>query len=117
MSKSNTVKTFEYNGQEYSLVFNLNVMESIQAKYGSVQAWGELTEGEKDGEPNLEAVLYGFTEMVNEGIEIYNDENDKKRKLLTKKQVGRLITNIGLAEAAGMIQSSVTGSTTVETKN
>ena len=32
--------TFEVDDKTYSLIFNLNVMESIQAKYGSVQKWG-----------------------------------------------------------------------------
>ena len=31
---------FEVDGKMYPLVFNLNVMETIQAKYGSVQKWG-----------------------------------------------------------------------------
>ena len=37
-----------YKGEEYELVFNLNVMEEIQEKYGSVQEWGELVEAEKE---------------------------------------------------------------------
>ena len=38
--------TFEVDDKTYSLIFNLNVMESIQAKYGSVQKWGKLTENQ-----------------------------------------------------------------------
>ena len=40
---------FEVDEKKYALVFNLNVMESIQAKYGSVQKWGKLTDN-KNGE-------------------------------------------------------------------
>ena len=59
--------TFEVDDKKYTLVFNLNVMESIQAKYGSVQKWGKLTDS-KNGEPNAKALIYGFCEMINEAI-------------------------------------------------
>ena len=36
-----------FNGQTYKIIFNLNVMEEIQEKYGSVAKWGELTDGSK----------------------------------------------------------------------
>ena len=35
---------FEVDDKKYTLVFNLNVMETIQAKYGSVQKWGAKCE-------------------------------------------------------------------------
>ena len=38
-------KEFEYKGKEYKLVFNLNVMEVIQDKYGTLENWGKLTDG------------------------------------------------------------------------
>ena len=65
--------TFEVDDNKYSLIFNLNVMESIQAKYGSVQKWGKLTDN-KNGEPNAKALIFDFTEMINEAIDIENDE-------------------------------------------
>ena len=37
---------FEVDGVTYPLVFNLNVMELIQQEYGSLDAWGDLTDGE-----------------------------------------------------------------------
>ena len=42
-------------------------MEAIQEKYGTLEKWGNLTEGE-GGEPNAKAVIFGFCEMINEGI-------------------------------------------------
>jgi len=65
--------TFEVDDNKYSLIFNLNVMESIQAKYGSVQKWGKLIDN-KNGEPNAKALIFDFTEMINEAIDIENDE-------------------------------------------
>jgi len=83
--------TFEVDDNKYSLIFNLNVMESIQAKYGSVQKWGKLIDN-KNGEPNAKALIFDFTEMINEAIDIENDELGLNKPLLTTKQVGRIIT-------------------------
>ena len=51
------------NDKEYPVVFNLNVMEEIQEEYGTLEKWGNLTDG-TDGEPNAKAVIFGFTEMI-----------------------------------------------------
>ena len=103
-----------YKGEEYRLVFNFNVMELIQDEYGTVDAWGELTDG---AEPNAKAVKFGFTAMLNEGIDIDNEENGRSRTPLTTKQVGRMLTEIGLNEAAETMRRTVAGSAPDEEKN
>ena len=35
----------QYKEKTYKLVFNLNVMETIQEAYGSLEEWGALTDG------------------------------------------------------------------------
>lgn len=100
---------FEVDEKKYGLVFNLNVMESIQAKYGSVQKWGRLTDN-KNGEPNAKALIFGFTEMINEAIEIENDEKNTDKPLLTLKQVGRIITKAGIQESAKKLNKAITES-------
>ena len=35
----------EYKGNKYLIVFNINVMEAIQQEYGTIENWGNLTEG------------------------------------------------------------------------
>ena len=87
--------TIEYKGKKFKLVFNLNVMEALQDKYDSLDKWGELTDGSQ-GEPDIKALKFGFTEMLNEGIEIDNEDNGTNEPLLTSKQVGRIITEAGL---------------------
>ena len=109
-----------YKGKEYDLVFNLNVMEEIQEQYGSVEAWGELVEAA--AEPKAKDIKYGFTAMLNEGIDIYNeehagDENFKARPFFTEKQVGRIISEIGLNEAANRLNKTVVDSTKSDEKN
>lgn len=106
----------QYKDRTFKLVFNLNVMEAIQEKYGSLEEWGNLTDG-GDGEPNAKAVIFGFTQMLNEGIDIDNEENDTKEKPLTLKQVGRIITEIGLANATDVLNETVVESTQSSEKN
>lgn len=106
----------QYKDKEYALVFNLNVMERVQEEYGSLDAWGKLTDG-SGGEPNAKAVIFGFTEMINEGIDIANEENGTDMKLLTRKQVGRMITEIGLMDATNALNETVIKSTESNGKN
>ena len=106
----------EYKGQKYSLVFNLNVMEAIQDEYGTINKWGELTDG-ANGEANAKAIIFGLTEMLNEGIEIDNEENNTDLKPFTRKQVGRLLTEIGLQEATQKLNDTVIESTKSDEKN
>ena len=111
-------KTFEYKGKTYKLVFNLNVMEVIQDEYGTLENWGKLTDGtENDGEPNAKAVIFGITAMLNEGIDIDNEENGTEEKMLTNKQVGRMITDIGLQSSAQLMNGVVIDSTQSAEKN
>ena len=104
------------NSKEYPIVFNLNVMEEIQEEYGTLEKWGELTDG-KDGEPNAKAVIFGFTHMINEGIDIHNEEDGTDEKPLTYKQVGRMLTEIGLDEMAKTMHETVIASTESAEKN
>lgn len=109
--------TIQYKGNDYTIVFNLNVMEAIQAEYGSLEEWGNLTDGSGGGEPDAKAVIFGFTEMINEGIDMANEENGTDIKPMTRKQVGRMITEVGLAEATATMNKTVVESTKGESKN
>lgn len=112
------LKTLEYKGKKYKLVFNLNVMEVIQDKYRTLENWGKLTDGAKNNdEPNAKAVIFGITAMLNEGIDIDNEENGTSEKMLTNKQVGRMITEIGLQSSAQLMNGVVVDSTQSAEKN
>lgn len=102
------IKHITVNGTEYPLVFNLNVMEKIQEEYETIDRWGELTEGK---ELDVKALKFGITEMINEGIDIENENSEVKRDFLSSKQVGRLITEIGLQKLAEDVQKTVVDST------
>lgn len=105
----NTTK-FEYKGKEIKLVFNLNVMQSIQEEYKTVDAWGKLTDGES-GEVDIKALIFGLTAMINEAIDIDNDENGTNEPFFSPKQVGRIITDVGLAKATKALNQTVIDAT------
>ena len=109
----------QYKGETIKLVFNLNVMEAIQQEYETIENWGALTDGsDNSGEPNAKAVIFGFREMINEGIDIENEENGTNKPFVSLKQVGRIITEMGLAKATKALNDTVIESTkSDESKN
>ena len=108
----------QYRGKTLKLVFNLNVMERIQEEYGSLDNWGNLTDGTaNNGEPSAKAVTFGFMEMLNEGIDIENEENGTETPFFTQRQVGRIITEYGLQNATRVLNETVIDSTESTEKN
>lgn len=105
-----TIKHIKFQEMEYPLVFNLNVIEKLQDKYGSYEKWGEMTDG-KEKEINIGALKFGILEMINEGIDIENENKETKRDFLTLKQVGRLITELGMKKITDKVQETVIEST------
>ena len=102
--------TIEYKGKTYKLYFNLNVMQQIQDEYGTIDKWGELSDG-VSGEVNAKAVIFGLAAMINEGLDIECEESGCEFKPLTLKQVGRMITEVGLKEATRKLNETVIEST------
>lgn len=108
--------TINYKDEEYKLVFNLNVMEKIQDEYGTLDNWGELTDGSKS-EVNIKALVFGITEMINEAIDIENDETGERKPFISHKKVGRILTDIGIESAAQNMNELVIESTKDDSKN
>ena len=110
---------FDVNGKKYTLVFNLNVMQAIQEEYGTIQAWGALTDRKSGTEIDAKALIFGLREMLNEAIDIANETKElaNKEQFLTLKQVGRIITQIGLKESAEQLNQLIIESTKSEEKN
>lgn len=108
----------EYKGKKYDVVFDMNVIETLQTKYGSFNKWSELIQPTKKGEEcNIEALKFGFCEALNEGIDIANEDREEKLESLTLRQVGRIITDLGLRNINGKIQESIIESAKSEEKN
>lgn len=106
-------KKISYKGKDYKLVFNLNVMEIIQDEYKSLDEWGALTDG-KSGEVNVKALIFGLTAMLNEGIEISNEDNNEKEPLLSHRQVGRMLSEVGIENITDDMNNLVVDSTKTE---
>lgn len=107
---TNTIKHFKCGDTEYPLAFTMNVIEKIQEKYGSYEKWVDMTDG-KEKEVNIGALKFGITEMINEGIDIENENLETKRVFLTPKQVGRIITELGMKKLTDKVQETVIEST------
>lgn len=109
------------NDKEYPMAFTLNVMESIQETYGSIDNWSKALEPEPyinletkeeiKPEPKMKDIIWTFKEFINEGIDIENEEKGESRPFLTHKQVGRLVTYIGFTKSGALIKSLTTKST------
>ena len=106
----------EYKGKKYKLVFNLNVAEEIQEKYGSIEKWGSIIEPKK-GDGNIKALKFGFMVMLNEGIDIANEENGTNDAPLTLKQIGRILSELGAEKAKSALSNTVVNSTKSAEKN
>lgn len=107
-----TIAYIKTKKKTYPLVFNLNVMEEIQEQYGSLDAWGEKTQGE--GEPNVKDLKAGVMAMINEGIDIENENNGTNEPFVEAKTVGRIISEVGLFAITEKIQELTVASTKTE---
>ena len=106
------INYLETETEKYPLVFSLNVMESIQDKYGSIEKWSRLIQ--REGEPDIKALKFFMTEAINEGIEIENEKNTEKRKPITLKKAGRILTEVGLSGTANKIMTTISESIQAE---
>lgn len=104
-----TVVYIETSKRTYPLIFNLNVMEEIQEKYGSLKEWGEITTG--TGEPKVKDLKNGIMAMVNEAIDIENEKNGTNEPMLTEKQIGRMMSEVGIATIVNKIKEITVEST------
>lgn len=108
------INYLETETEKFPLVFTLNVMESIQEKYGTIEAWSNLIQ--RDGEPDIKALKFFITEAINEGLEIEAEKTGEKPKAITAKKAGRILTEIGLSGVASKIMNTVAESIQSETE-
>ena len=107
------INYLETKTEKYPIAFTLNVMEALQEKYGNLNKWANLAQ--KSEEPDIKSLKFFMTEAINEGIEIENEKHGEKKKLLTSKQVGRILTEIGFYNLTEKIEAVV--SVSVQTGN
>ena len=105
----NTVVYINTEKKKYPLAFNLNVMEEIQEAYGSLDEWGRITQGA--GEAKVKDLKVGILAMINEAIDMQNEDNNTNEPLLNAKQVGRIMTEVGIDKIVAAIQEITISST------
>lgn len=116
------VKHFKVGETEYPMAFTLNVMEDIQEKYGTMEDWSNalapletvVENGEeviKVGEVKIKDLKWSVEQLINEGIDIENENKNEKRQFVNSKQVGRLISSLGIKEMTALIGKATTEST------
>lgn len=76
---------------------------------------GEEVEVYETKEVDIKALIFGIKEMINEAIDIDNENNQLNQPLLTEKQVGRLITAMGIEKATSKLNETVIESTKDDT--
>jgi len=106
--------TYLDENKELPMIFNLNTMEAIQNKFGSFEAWANKIMPEDDIEPDIAALKFGLTEAMNEAIDMLNEEKGTDVKPKTVKQMGRILTNIGMEKIGEKIAEAVTDANTDE---
>ena len=98
------------------IVFNLNVMEEIQEKYGTLQNWLDLLRptGE-NSEVQVKDIKNGLLIMINEAIDIQNEESvDEQREFITYKKLGRLLSNENVVKSMLQMEKVINNSTEVK---
>lgn len=110
---NNDLTYIEINDQKYPIAYTLNVMEVIQNKYGSLKKWSDLIESKGKQEPDISALIFFFTEAINEGIDIENDKLGSSREFIDKKKAGRIISTLGFQNAGEKLKNIVIQSSNV----
>ena len=105
----NTVVYIETEKKKYPLAFNLNVMEEIQEAYGSLDEWGRITQGA--GEAKIKDLKVGILAMINEAIDMQNEENNTNEPMLNARQLGRIMSEVGIERIVKSIQEITIAST------
>lgn len=106
------LKHIEANGKTYPMAFNINVVEAIQEKYESLDAWSKIIMPDDKKEPKIKDVIFIYKECINEGIDMENDpecqfyvKQDSPRAFINEKQAGRIIS--ALTDTKGAIADLV----------
>lgn len=102
----------EVGEEKYPLAVTLNVIETMQNKYGTITKWkklmlgfieekkidkkgNEVIEWKENDELSAKDLKFFVMESINEGIDIENEKRDNKRPFVTDRQVGRIISQVG----------------------
>lgn len=93
MSDLNPDKQYiELGGKKYEAMFDINCMERLEEKYGTLKKFTEECYG-ADDKKAFDALRYIIAEMINESVLAWNEDCDKceERKKISEFKVGTYI--------------------------
>lgn len=108
------IRYIETENKKYPICMNLNVVEEIQEKYGTLEDWIQVIDNADGDMPRIKDLKVGLTIMINEAIDMENDKKGLNEPFLTEKQVGRVLSEIGLEKLVKVIVSLSVESTKVD---
>jgi len=79
-----------------------------------MDAWGKAMKPEDGKEPKIKDIKWTFQQCINEGNDMENEEKGEKRPFVTEKQVGRIISSIGVTNIGELIRQLTIESTKTE---
>ncbi len=65
-------------------------------------------------ETDIKALIFGLKEVINEAIDVANEEKNLNEPFLNERQVGRIITALGIANATNKMQEAIVNGTGIE---
>ena len=88
--------TFNIGGQEYGLLFSINVIDDIQDHF-NVEI-GKISDVLSDPKNQFKNLRWLITTLVNEWIDSQNEKSTEKINKLEERMVGRYITASNMNE-------------------
>lgn len=102
----NKKTVLKIDGKEYDLIFNFNMLEEVQEKYGTYSGFLKSLYKDKEVLPDIKELKWTLLHMINEGIKFANFENNEKTDLvdedfidyiMAKKKPARIVVLINEA--------------------
>lgn len=102
----NKKTVLKIDGKEYELMFNFNMLEKVQEKYGTYSDFLKSLYKDEEVLPDIKELKWALLHMINEGIKFSNFENNEKTELaddgfidyiMAKKKPARIVVLINEA--------------------
>jgi hypothetical protein len=100
------MKIIEHEGIKYPLIIDLNAMEDFQKSFFA-ETGKSIMDSESFENFGLTAGILQFQAALNEGIDYENQKKGSAREFVTKREAGRIMSEIGM-EKAGSVISELT---------
>jgi hypothetical protein len=96
------MKIIEHEGIKYPLIIDLNAMEDFQKSFFA-ETGKSITESESFENFGLTAGILQFQAALNEGIDYENQKKGTNRKPVSKREAGRIMSEIGMEKVSSVI--------------